>query len=309
MGLVTPVLPKGEVPPPSEQPRYAYERGRWIPRGVYDRFVADYRTPYVRGSLNPWDEKATVLLRDAAAGFYFNSIFTDYPNVALHIEDLDGDAVDSRTRLEEGDLGFFDNLFFGFGAGSTIAEIVDGTFADATIAATNAYADPQLGGICRTPDACLDPRPAVSSPAASGADFSSAELGDWFDTVDYRGAFAPGAPVWATGWTALDTEGFLSGLATPNEGGAASAGFGLAPVYPNPARGTATVAFELDRPQVAMVAVYDVLGREVAVLARGEQPAGRTTLALDAAGLPAGLYVVRLAGEAATATQKVVVVR
>src|SRR5690606_29282630 len=73
-------------------------------------------------------------IRDAAGGFYFNSIFTDYPNVAINIEDLDGDAVDSRTRLEEGDLGFFDNLFFGFGAGSSIAEIVDGTFADATIA-------------------------------------------------------------------------------------------------------------------------------------------------------------------------------
>lgn len=248
-------------------------------------------------------------IRDAAGGFYFNSIFTDYPNVAINIEDLDGDAVDSRTRLEEGDLGFFDNLFFGFGAGSSIAEIVDGTFADATIAATNDYANPQLGGICRTPEACLDPRPAGSSPAATGAQFTSDELGDWFDVVAYRGAFAPDGPVWAAAWTALDTEGFLSGPAVPNEAGASADGFGLGTVYPNPVRGTATVRFELDRPQAATVAVYDLLGREVAVLASGAQPAGRTEVTLDAAALPAGLYVVRLVGETAAATQKVVVVR
>src|SRR5690606_1928985 len=135
------------------------------------------------------------------------------------------------------------------------------------------------------------------------------ELGDWFDVVAYRGAFAPNGPVWAAGWTALDTEGFLSGPAVPNEAGASADSFGLGTVYPNPVRGTATVRFELDRPQAATVAVYDLLGREVAVLASGAQPAGRTEVTLDAAALPAGLYVVRLVGETAAATQKVVVVR
>jgi hypothetical protein len=269
-------------------------------------YIGSGQTATVPGGDN--NDRA-LYFRDAAAGFYFNSIFTDFANVALNIEDLDGDAVDSRTRLEQGDLGLFDNLFFGFGAGSTIADIVDGTFADATIAATNAYANPQLGGVCRTQGACLDPRPAPSGPAASGAQFTNPELDDWFDVVSFRGAFAPNGPVWATGWTALDREGFLSGAATPSESGASVTGFGLRAVYPNPARGTATVTFELDRAQAATVAVYDLLGREVAVLARGEQPAGRTTVTLDAAALPAGLYIVHLAGETATATQKVVVVR
>lgn len=269
-------------------------------------YVGSGQTATVPGGDN---NDRTFAIRDAAGGFYFNSVFTDYPNVALNIEDLDGDAVDSRTRLEEGDLGFFDNLFFGFGAGSTIAAIVDGTFADDVISAENLYANPELNATCRAAEACLDPRPSASGPAASGADFSSVELDGWFDEVPFRGAFSPSGPVWATGWTALDTEGFLSGLATPNEDGAAAAGFGLAPVYPNPVRGTAAVAFELDRSQAAAVTVYDLLGREVAVLARGEQPAGRTTVAFDTASLPAGVYVVRLEGETASAARKVVVVR
>ena len=269
-------------------------------------FIGAGQTATVPGGDN--NDRAFAI-RDAAGGFYFNSIFTDYPNVALNIEDLDGDAVDSRTRLEEGDLGFAGNLFFGFGAGSTIADIVDGTFADGVIAAANAYADPQLGGICRTADACLDPRPSSTGPAATGAAFTSEELGEWFDEVDYLGAFAPEGSVWATGWTALDQGGFLSGLATPNEETTSATGFGLESVYPNPARSAAAVTFELDRAQAVTVAVYDLLGREVAVLARGQQPAGHTTVGLDAASLPAGLYLVRLEGETASAVKKLVVVR
>lgn len=46
----------------------------------------------------------------------------------------------------------------------------------------------------------------------------------------------------------------------------------------------------------------DVLGREVAVLFRGEATAGREWSAtLDAAALPAGTYVVRLEHPAGTA--------
>lgn len=69
LGMATPVRPRDAVPSPAEQPEYAYERGRWIPRDVYDRFVSDYKTPYVRGVLNPWDEVKRVLLRDAVDEF------------------------------------------------------------------------------------------------------------------------------------------------------------------------------------------------------------------------------------------------
>jgi hypothetical protein len=78
-------------------------------------------------------------------------------------------------------------------------------------------------------------------------------------------------------------------------------------VFPNPSRGDATARFALDRPQRVTLAVYDVLGRRVLTADLGALPAGEATHRLDAAVLPAGLYVVRLEGDAgASATARIV---
>lgn len=68
----------------------------------------------------------------------------------------------------------------------------------------------------------------------------------------------------------------------------------LRPAYPNPARATATVRFDLAVPGAVRVRVYDVLGRQVAALADEAMPAGAHAVDLDAAALPAGLYFIRL---------------
>jgi subtilisin family serine protease len=71
----------------------------------------------------------------------------------------------------------------------------------------------------------------------------------------------------------------------------------LAPVRPNPMRGTGIIAFALPRSADVRLSVLDVQGREVAVLVDGERPAGRHEVAWDArrgAAAP-GLYFVRLA--------------
>ena len=79
--------------------------------------------------------------------------------------------------------------------------------------------------------------------------------------------------------------------------------------YPNPARGRATIAFALAEAAEVRLAVYDVLGREVAVLAEGVLEAGRHDARLDAAALPAGAYLVRLEAGGAAWTERVTVVR
>ncbi len=78
-------------------------------------------------------------------------------------------------------------------------------------------------------------------------------------------------------------------------------------VYPNPA--TRDVHVEVPEGVLGpvRVAVYDVLGREIAVLYDG--PAGERTVTFDASGLPAGLYVYRLEAGGETQTQKAVLVR
>ena len=80
-------------------------------------------------------------------------------------------------------------------------------------------------------------------------------------------------------------------------------------VGPNPARGDATVRFTLDRAQDVRVALYDVLGREVAVVADGTFGAGEQTAAVPTAGLPAGVYVLRLQAEGAQTSLQISVVR
>jgi hypothetical protein len=85
-----------------------------------------------------------------------------------------------------------------------------------------------------------------------------------------------------------------------------ASGLALA-VYPNPTRNVATARLTLDVPQRVTLAVFDVLGRRVHTADLGVQPAGETAHRLGLAALPAGLYVVRLAGDAgATAVTRIV---
>ncbi|MEM6782547.1 MAG: T9SS type A sorting domain-containing protein, partial [Bacteroidota bacterium] len=80
-------------------------------------------------------------------------------------------------------------------------------------------------------------------------------------------------------------------------------------VYPNPSTTTARVGFTLPAAEDATVEVFDLLGRRVATLTDGLRAAGEHTVTLDAAGLPSGVYVVRLATPSASLTERVTVVR
>ena len=50
--------------------------------------------------------------------------------------------------------------------------------------------------------------------------------------------------------------------------------------------------------------VYDILGREVAVLVNGEQNAGRKSVEFDGSKLPSGIYLYRLQAGSYSAIKK-----
>lgn len=81
----------------------------------------------------------------------------------------------------------------------------------------------------------------------------------------------------------------------------APAEFRFVGAYPNPlsARtgGTATVAYELPRAADVEVVVYDVLGRQVAVLLDERQAPGRQAATWEAQDVSSGTYVWRLTVE------------
>ena len=78
---------------------------------------------------------------------------------------------------------------------------------------------------------------------------------------------------------------------------------------PNPFRDRAVVRYALPTAGPIRVAVYDVLGREVAVLVDGEAAAGRYETSLRGGALAAGMYVVRLVSGEQTLLRRVTVIR
>lgn len=83
---------------------------------------------------------------------------------------------------------------------------------------------------------------------------------------------------------------------------------------PNPARGSVTLRFTLDRPAAATLRVYDTAGRLVRTVTSAPFPAGESSATWDGrhdAGDPApnGIYFVEFAGGGALAVHKLILVR
>lgn len=232
-------------------------------------------------------------IRDNAGGMYYNSIFTDFAGVALNIEDIDGDDGDSRGRLEAGDLAFVNNIWFDFGAGTTLDAIVDGDFAESILQTDgNVIVDPQIASIGRTANGSLDPRPVAGSVALTGY---QAPGDDFFTDVDFRGAF--GEDNWLLGWTAVDQLGFVgrvSNVGVEQIEEEVPADFQLQQNYPNPFNPSTTIEFAVRDTHPVKLAVFDMLGRQVATLVDEALPVGTYSVAFDASHLSSGLYLYRL---------------
>jgi hypothetical protein len=83
----------------------------------------------------------------------------------------------------------------------------------------------------------------------------------------------------------------------------------LAAPAPNPTTGRVAFRFTLGAAGPARLAVYDALGREVAVLVDALQEAGSHEAAFDASALAPGVYVVRLAARGQRLVQRFTLLR
>ena len=70
--------------------------------------------------------------------------------------------------------------------------------------------------------------------------------------------------------------------------------FGISSVFPNPFNSSATLKYRIKDAGNVLVTLFDVSGRDVGVLWEGYSEPGSFSLQIDAAGLPGGLYFVRL---------------
>ena len=97
---------------------------------------------------------------------------------------------------------------------------------------------------------------------------------------------------------------------TEDEGASLPGGYAVGMVYPNPFFESASVELDLDQTQNVRVSVYDVQGREVALLGDRLLAGGqRHRFRIDTSLLPAGLYLIRIEGESFHAVRKAVRIR
>jgi len=92
-------------------------------------------------------------------------------------------------------------------------------------------------------------------------------------------------------------------------GGTIPLDFTLEQNYPNPFNPATTIAYTIPRSAHVRLAVYDVTGRTVAVLADKEMQAGRYTAIFDAGALPSGVFFFRIQAGAFSAGKKMVLVK
>lgn len=73
--------------------------------------------------------------------------------------------------------------------------------------------------------------------------------------------------------------------------------FALFQNYPNPFNPRTVIPFEIRSPSHVRLAIFDLLGREVAVLVDAYRPAGKHEVNFDASRLPSGVYQYRIETE------------
>ena len=246
-----------------------------------------------------------LIFRDNAGGNYYNSIFTDFPQTGINIEDL-ASGEDSRSRLENGDLKLENNFWWGFGEGNVLDSIAKQDFVASYLAGTgnNFVQDPQLNNISRDETSSLDPRPNVNGPAATGA---NVPVDPFFTQVNYYGAFNPNGGLWTQGWTALSMDNITEVKETKANGTPET--FELSQNYPNPFNPSTKIVYSIPKASNVKIIVTNIIGQQVAELVNEHKDAGQYRVNFDASNLPSGVYIYTLEAGSIVSSKKMTLLK
>lgn len=86
-------------------------------------------------------------------------------------------------------------------------------------------------------------------------------------------------------------------------------GIALSQNYPNPFNPSTVIGYQLSEAGDVRLSVFDLLGREVAVLVNQNQSAGSYNVTFDATNLTSGMYMYRLQSGSKTLTGKMLLVK
>ena len=101
---------------------------------------------------------------------------------------------------------------------------------------------------------------------------------------------------------AVGTIEILNGSANPNS-------YILGAAYPNPFNPTTNINFSVNENSYISVIVYDLQGREVAIIHDDFIQSGDYTKVWDATNEPSGIYLIQMSADGFNASQKVVLIK
>jgi hypothetical protein len=269
--------------------------------------------PTTPAAASPFANADGALIRRNSAESIFNSVFAGRVTGLNLNSPTNGNT---QTNAQSGALAFQNNVLAGYSPRATRATggSITGFNIKSFVGANNDTTSTVAGlgmsantmsfeGVC-----CANPQyvPQLELPTASmlntGAAFTNAKLtgagnggvNSTFDVVTFRGAF--GSTNWATGWTNFNPQVTcynVAGRTLANRDVVAQPLERLT-VSPNPTAGAATLSFDLQRNSATSVRVFDVTGREVAVVVANKVlNAGPQAINLPA-DLRGGVYVARI---------------
>jgi hypothetical protein len=83
----------------------------------------------------------------------------------------------------------------------------------------------------------------------------------------------------------------------------------LYPIHPNPFNPSTTISFDLPERTHLELAVYDILGRRVAILLNDVRERGSHSIQFDGSKLASGIYFCQLRTQTAMITRKMILVK
>ena len=258
------------------------------PQTIHKIYNATYIGAGSSNEMNNGEENNGLRIRNDVGIEYSNCIFTEFANKGVRFQDM------SETMYVSDDFQLLNNIWFGFGDGNepenfVRAEADQSAVITKLLAEGNDVVDPMLGGISRTNDGGLDPRPNGGSPALSGA---VTPTDDWFEATSYRGAFGP-SENWASTWTALDQNGHFGELTTLSV--KVSDEIPSLNLFPNPVESEFFVDFELAEETSLTLDVLDMIGRVILSLTSKKTFSdGIIKIHANVDLLSAGIYMLRL---------------
>ncbi|MBZ0201686.1 MAG: T9SS type A sorting domain-containing protein [Ignavibacteria bacterium] len=253
---------------------------------------------YDTSVVNPNFTRNAHIRRNSLASFY-NSVMMGWPQGILY----DGSGVtcaiqNDTSRVKANIFAGCYNGFASTNAGCSF-DATAYTTGNNTILATTAAAQLSnpYGSVSTGNYSPSNFFPSVGSPALSGANFTFPGVNDpWFAVTTYRGAFDQNS-TWLDGWTnfrpdTIDYKALPIGIqpisnTIPNS-------FDLKQNYPNPFNPSTTISFDIAQTGFAKMVVYDILGREIAVILNENVTAGQYKVNYNASGLPSGVYIYKL---------------